>query len=252
MQEPPRWRAPEVTLLAPAEAADREAAARCGLRVVTERDPSGWQLVRVEGALVLRGPGPAPLRLALDPRRGSLARRLGTAHRNDALPRAVGLARRASPPFVVDATAGLCRDAMVLAKLGCRVVALERIPALALLAQQAARDAGFGGRLEVVAGDALDWLGSQPPEGRPDVVCLDPMFTEPGKAQVKKEMQVCRQLAGRPADEARLFALAVAAARERVVVKRGRSLPPLGGPPSFAVAGDRVRFDVYLTGQVTG
>jgi hypothetical protein len=43
-----------------------------------------------------------------------------------------------------------------------------------------------------------------------------------------------------------LFAAARAAARERVVVKRDAKAPPLAPGPSFAVDGERVRFDVYL------
>jgi len=142
--------------------------------------------------------------------------------------------------------AGLCRDAMVLAKLGCQVTAIERVPALAMLAAAAIDGSELGTRLSVQTGDAETWLAGLSPEQAPEVVYLDPMFAESGKAQVKKDMQVCRALAGPPDDTAPLFALAKQVARERVVVKRHPDLPPLGPGVSFAVEGERVRFDVYL------
>ncbi len=67
-------------------------------------------------------------------------------------------------------------------------------------------------------------------------------------AQVKKESQALRALAGPPTDTTALFAAAQAAALERVVCKRHPDAPPIGGKPSFAIEGERVRFDVYLTG----
>ena len=67
------------------------------------------------------------------------------------------------------------------------------------------------------------------------------MFSEQGKAQVKKEMQACRALAG-PAENAhQLLAAARAAARDRVVVKRHPHHSPLAEDASFEVHGDRFR-----------
>lgn len=186
--------------------------------------------------------------VAPDPRCAALARRLQTARRTDALPRAVGLARRASPPHVVDATAGLGRDALVLARLGCRVTALERVPALAFLLAQAVDGGGFADRIEVLRVDAVAWLEALDPATAPDVVYLDPMFEATGSAEVQKEMQACRALAGPAEDPLPLLRAALAAAAERVVVKRHRAHPPLAPGVAFAVRGERVRFDVYLTG----
>ena len=81
--------------------------------------------------------------LELGASRGALAQRLRSARRTDPLPRSLGLHRAAVAPTVVDATAGLCRDSMVLAGMGCAVTAFERIPALAMLAMDAVRSAGL-------------------------------------------------------------------------------------------------------------
>lgn len=245
---PPRRESPEVTLLAPASETDLRDAAELGLCLATARDPSGWQLVREASGLHLQGPvSEGALALELRTTQGPLALRLRTARRDEPLPRAIGLHRpKVPPPTVVDATAGLCRDAMVLASMGCRVTAIERVPALVLLVRDALRGSGFADRLQVLAGDAVGFLLDRATAGPPDVVYLDPMFAAPGTAQVKKDMQVLRALAGPPDDPAALFAAARTAARERVVVKRHHGEAPLAPGVSFAVAGERVRFDVYL------
>lgn len=250
---PPTSPAAEVTLAPPARPEDLSAAAEFGIAVASGRDPSSWQIWRHLGRLELHEPvhlGGLVLDLGFDTT--DLRRRLQTARRTDPLPRAVGLARKDRSPTVVDATAGLCRDAAVLSWLGCSVTALERVPALAMLASVAARDARLPGGPTVLLADAVAWLRNLPDADRPDVVCLDPMFEDAGKAQVKKEMQVCRHLCAGDDEFDDLFAAARAAARERVVVKRHGKAAPLAPGVSFAVPGERVRFDVYLTGHVAG
>jgi 16S rRNA (guanine1516-N2)-methyltransferase len=244
---PTSWNTPEVTLWATPRGKDGENAARFGLRVVDDRDPAAWQLVRAQDRMELWSPeGADALRLDLDLGNGPLARRVRQARRDDPLPRACGLHRRSAPPFVVDATAGLCRDAMVLAHLGCRVLAIERVPALAFLADAAIAGTWLAERLAIAGGDSLAWLSACGEAQRPHVVCLDPMFATAGSAQVKKDMQACRALAGPAGDDAELLRAARACATERVVVKRDPHAPPLAAGVAFAVPGERVRFDVYL------
>jgi 16S rRNA (guanine1516-N2)-methyltransferase len=195
--------------------------------------------------------GPDALSLELDLANGPMARRVRGARRDEPLPRAVGLHRRPERPeplAVVDATAGLGRDALVLAQLGCAVTAIERVPALALLVQDAVDGSWLAGRVHVVCADSAAWLEHRDGAPAPHVICLDPMFEEQGRAQVKKEMQVCRALADPPDDAEELLHVALRVARERVVVKRGPGAAPLAPGVAFAVPGERVRFDVYLTG----
>jgi len=219
-----------------------------GVRVSSERDTSTWQLVRAPDRMNLCSPaGPGAIALALELGNGPLARRIRQSRRDEPLPRAVGLHRTGDPPHVVDATAGLCRDAMVLAHFGCRVTAIERIPALAFLAHDAIHGSWLASHLTIVCRDSLQFLSGLEGGDRPQVVYLDPMFEQHGSAQVKKDMQVCRALAGPTPDAAELHRAAMAAASERVVVKREAKAPPLAPGVSFAVDGERVRFDVYLT-----
>lgn len=166
------------------------------------------------------------------------------------LARAVGLNKRAAL-HVVDATAGLGRDAYVLAALGATLTLIERSrPVSALLADalaraQAAQDPAAA-RMRHVEADAIDWLQAHPRSA--DVVLLDPMYPHSGKsALAKKEMQLLRELNGGDADADALLPVAMAAATRRVVVKRPLKAPPLAGhEPSLSLAGSQARFDLYL------
>ena len=161
--------------------------------------------------------------------------------------------RAREPLTVVDATAGLGRDSFILASRGFEVTLLERSPVIAALLadglrRAAAADdetvAAIAARMTLHGGDAADWLG----EHAADVVYLDPRFPDLGQsALAKKEMQLFQQLALDRGDEAALLQSARRAARLRVVVKRPRKAPPLAQqPPSYALEGKAVRFDVYV------
>jgi len=250
----PSWREPEVTLVGPGRGGDlASTAARFGLRAAPDAS-AGWLLDVSPDRIQIRPCLPDPeLTLDLDARSSGLLRRLRTARRTDPLARAFGLHRRREPLHVVDATAGLARDTLLLAQLGCRIDAIERVPVLAFVAHLLASETGLDRLVTVHAGDAIAWLDGCPEDGRPDAVYLDPMFEEAGKAQVKKDMQVCRLLAG-PADgdSGPLLAMARAVARERVVVKRHHGADALAAGVAFVVPGERIRFDVYLAGPPPG
>ncbi|MBV0933475.1 class I SAM-dependent methyltransferase [Marinobacterium weihaiense] len=157
-------------------------------------------------------------------------------------------------PSIVDATAGLGRDAFVLATLGCRVHMLERSPVVhALLesglveAEQSPELADILARMSLEHADGRQWLEQCSSEQAPDLVYLDPMFPHTDKkAQVKKEMLAFRELVGYDSDDRELLAAALQAARCRVVVKRARKAPAIEGPaPTFTVDGKSSRYDIY-------
>ena len=129
---------PAVSLAPGALRSDLRIAEHFGVKVATTPLPGTWQLIRSDGTLQLRAPdAEGAYALGLMSREPSMVRRLRTARRTDPLPRAVGMHRR-RVERLVDATAGLGRDAMVLASLGCTVTALERVPALCMLLHLAA------------------------------------------------------------------------------------------------------------------
>ncbi|KNC12669.1 methyltransferase [Pantoea sp. RIT-PI-b] len=172
--------------------------------------------------------------------------------RGEAVAKAVGI-KSGYLPEVIDATAGLGRDAFVLAALGCRVRMLERHPVVAALLEDGLRrgyeDAEIGGwlrdrltLLHVVSQQALSEITPAP-----DVVYLDPMYPHRQKsAMVKKEMRVFQSLVGPDQDADALLEPARRLAKKRIVVKRPDYAPPLAGVVTQdAVVTKSHRFDIY-------
>lgn len=179
-------------------------------------------------------------------------RRRTARHRREGLARAAGLVR-GNRPSVVDATAGLGRDAFLLASLGCTVTLVERSPEIYAKLKDGLERAGrlpaladIIARMTLIHGDARELLGRL----TADVVLVDPMHPPRRKsALVKEEMRTTRALVGDDPDALETLECARACARVRVVLKwpaRGRLLP--GWPrPSHFIPGKTVRFDVFMT-----
>lgn len=174
--------------------------------------------------------------------------------------KAVGISG-AYKPSVLDATAGLGRDAFVLATLGCDVTMIERHPVVYLLlksglqcAQGENEVSDIMSRMELLQGNSIELLASWFEQGlpQPDIVYLDPMFPHSkASAEAKKEMKLFRSLVGADLDEDQLWAQANEIARCRVVVKRPAKAPPLAGKaPSYVLAGKANRFDIYSKAKV--
>jgi 16S rRNA (guanine1516-N2)-methyltransferase len=156
-------------------------------------------------------------------------------------------------PTILDATAGLGRDAFVLAQLGCPVTLIERQALIgALLADglsRAADDAEVGPivrRMELRLGNAIELIRNWS-EAPPQVIYLDPMFPHRDKSSlVKKEMRVFRPLVGDDDDAAELLQAALGLATHRVVVKRPRKAPNVEGQaPGYVLEGKSSRYDIY-------
>ncbi|MBS9404837.1 class I SAM-dependent methyltransferase [Halomonas sp. TRM85114] len=211
-----------------------------------------------EGRLSLVG-DPArygyPLAVDFVAGRSAHRRRFGGG-RGQLIARACGLGKGVTPA-VVDATAGLGRDAFVLASLGARVLMVERVPAIfalledglmRALAEPATRD--IASRMSLVHGDGARELAALVAGTgvAPQVIHLDPMFPHRDKsALVKKEMRLFRALAGDDADASRLLEAALDVATHRVVVKRPRKAPPIEGPaPRHVIEGKTSRYDLYV------
>jgi 16S rRNA (guanine1516-N2)-methyltransferase len=185
--------------------------------------------------------------------RGAVAhRRLFGGGNGQMIAKAVGI-QPGIRPFIVDATAGLGRDAFVLARLGCRLILIERHPLIAALLedglQRANADAEIGAivaQMRLLCGNAITLLGAWADEP-PQVIYLDPMFPQRDKsAQVKKEMRLFRPLAGDDDDAPALLAAALALATHRVVVKRPRKAAAITGEkPGYTLEGKSSRFDIY-------
>ncbi|HEY0721204.1 MAG TPA: class I SAM-dependent methyltransferase [Gammaproteobacteria bacterium] len=158
-------------------------------------------------------------------------------------------------PAIIDATAGLGRDAFVFASLGSEVWMIERSPVVAALLEDglhralaADETAPIAQRMHLLSGDAATLLSGLASTVRPDVIYLDPMFPPREKsALVKKEMRLFQQLIGADRDADSLLPLALKVARDRVVVKRPDYAPWLDErKPTLSFETKKNRFDVYV------
>src|SRR5690606_17225345 len=156
-------------------------------------------------------------------------------------------------PRILDATAGLGRDAFVLASLGCDMTLIERQPLVAALLedglQRALRDlevAPIVARMRLLNGNAIELMRAWQGEA-PQLIYLDPMFPHRDKsALVKKEMRLFRPFVGDDLDAPALLEAALALATHRVVVKRPRKAPSIGGSkPGYVLEGKSSRYDIY-------
>ena len=174
--------------------------------------------------------------------------------RGQALPRAIGM-KTGVVSYVVDATAGLGRDAFLLASLGAKVTLIERSAQLHSLlasalasARAAAREvADIGARMNLLHGDARDLL----PALHPEVVLVDPMHPpRQGSALVKQEMRLLRDIVGPDDDTADLMRVALATAGKRVVLKWPLRADPIPGirAASHRITGKSTRYDVFMLG----
>lgn len=177
----------------------------------------------------------------------------------EAVVRACGV-RAGQSVRVLDATAGLGRDAWLLAHVGATVTLCERSPVIqALLADGLHRAAAEPAcattvaRMHLHEGSSLARLqdmAAWPAAERPETVYLDPMFPHRDKsALVKIDMRVFRSVVGEDNDADALLAAARAVATKRVVVKRPRQAPDLAGVvPHQRMVGQSSRFDLYAPG----
>ena len=161
--------------------------------------------------------------------------------------------RGVDAPVVVDATAGLGEDSLLLAAAGFKVTMFEKDPVIAALLRDSLERAlavpelePVVGRMELVEGDSV--AGLRALGFAPDVVFLDPMF--PGRtksAAVKKKFQLLHQLERPCEDERELLDAALAAGPRKVVIKRPPKGPLLAGArPSYQLSGKAVRYDVIV------
>jgi 16S rRNA (guanine1516-N2)-methyltransferase len=214
--------------------------------------------IGVNGVGIKKPGSKAPKPVYVDFLTGSLAyRNRSKTHSKELIVKAVGV-KRDQPINVLDATAGLGRDAFILAAFGCRVHLLERSSIVFQLLQDGIKraashpeTASVVERMQLFQLDASEFLVSLEDnlDVRPDVIYLDPMFPDRSKtAKVKKEMQVLQLLLPESADTQPLLDLAIGIAKNRVVVKRPRISPHLEGrKPGFSITGKAFRFDVYPT-----
>lgn len=193
------------------------------------------------GILVLRdikNPRFRPIRMS--------TRELSGMSRKSHLGRAVGK----KVTTIVDGTAGLGADAILMARMGYRVVAVERSPVFAALIEDGIfqlEKSPVKLSINLRFGDLQSVLPKIKPP--PDAVYLDPMFPEGRKPSVKvvRPLAVLRAICDDDSDIQNLFDAAIEHATRRVIVKRPNFADPVRPDRlSMSVQGKLVRYDIYL------
>ncbi|WP_417776206.1 class I SAM-dependent methyltransferase [Stutzerimonas xanthomarina] len=233
-------------------------AKRLGLPMQADDAEFALQLGEDGLQLQLLGPSaPGPVRVDFV-EGGAAHRRQFGGGSGQMIAKAVGI-QPGIRPRILDATAGLGRDAFVLATLGCEMVLFERQPLIAALLEDGLRrgseDAEVRAiveRMRLQQGNAIELMHqwqSEPPQ----VVYLDPMFPHREKsALVKKEMRLFRPFVGDDLDAGALLEQALVLASHRVVVKRPRKAPTIdGATPGYSLEGKSSRYDIYPKKKLT-
>ena len=156
-------------------------------------------------------------------------------------------------PVIIDATAGMGEDSLLLAASGFNVILYEYDPVIASLLEDSLRRAAMDpflkeivSRMELHIESSIEAMKNM--EHSPDVVLLDPMFPARTKsALVKKKFQLLQQLERPCSDENELFNAALQAKPRKIVIKRPLKGPFLAGiKPDYSLSGKAIRYDCIL------
>lgn len=162
--------------------------------------------------------------------------------------RACGLTNGQASVEILDATAGLCRDAFLLASAGAHVTAIEASSALFALADDGLRRAApmlpwLAQRLQIHCDNALSCQDCQHP-----IIYLDPMFEDSRRSTPKKQTQWLQALSVHDESLEAFFIAVRQQPSKRIIVKRARKAPYYcGAKPSHSIETKQIRFDVLLT-----
>lgn len=154
---------------------------------------------------------------------------------------------------VVDATAGMGEDSLLLAAAGFNVILYEYDPIIGALLEDTIKRSKeipelseIVSRMELKLENSIE--GMKKLDFSPDVILLDPMFPERQKSgMIKKKFQLIQQLEKPCDDEEALFDSATLANPKRIIVKRPQKGPFLADKkPSYSLDGKAIRYDVYI------
>ncbi len=167
--------------------------------------------------------------------------------------KAVGI-RQGYRPDIIDVTAGLGKDAFVLASLGCKTTLVERSPILYALLENGLQQAYenpttseiVSEKMRLAHDDSIFFLNNT---DKPHTIYMDPMYPHRSKSALNKiEMRMLRELVGDDTDATQLLNKSIQTASNRVVVKRPGWAKPIESKyqPTHSIDMKSSRFDVYL------
>jgi len=158
---------------------------------------------------------------------------------------------------VVDATAGMGEDSLLLAAAGFKVKMFEYDPIISALLEDSLKRAAshpelshIVANMELIPGSSIDGMSTLP--DTIDVVYLDPMFPERNKSGlIKKKFQLLQQLEKPCDDEIGLLKAAALINPRKIIIKRPQKGPFLGGiNPDYSYTGKAIRVDVLIGSNI--
>ena len=169
------------------------------------------------------------------------------------LVRAVRIKGHEGPLNVIDATAGMGEDSLLLAAAGFNVIMYEYDTVIAALLEDTLKRAEFQTelseivkRMTLIAGDSIEAMKLL--KESPDVILLDPMFPKRQKSGlIKKKFQLLQQLEKPCDNESELLNAAIMAKPKKIVIKRPLKGPYLAGrKPDYSYNGKAIRYDCIV------
>lgn len=156
-----------------------------------------------------------------------------------------------SSTAVWDLTAGLARDALLLASNGYQVTMVEQHPLLVTIIHYALTKKIIPEKnLRLVWGNSIEFLTNT--SIVPNVIYLDFMFNDNKSAKAKKEMQLIQLLNNKDntLTDNELFNLCYKTTVDKIIVKRENKHKnsPNMPKPTYVKQGKTIRFDVYSNG----
>ncbi|QCI26970.1 16S rRNA methyltransferase [Buchnera aphidicola (Thelaxes californica)] len=181
--------------------------------------------------------------------------RIKNIHTKEALPKAVGI-KNTYFPNIIDTTAGLGKDSVLLAALGCQVTMFERNPIIAFCLQEALKKAKkntiigqfISDNIKLFKQSSLQMIDI-PEITKPEVIYLDPMlYTLKIKSSPKREIHFLKKLIKNADQDAyKIFSIAIQFATKRVVVKRPLNCTFLNNiKTKNFIKTKKNRFDIYF------
>lgn len=167
----------------------------------------------------------------------------GRSFYSEPLCRALGINSKNPDPIVIDATAGLITDSLLIHFFGAQVVCFEKNPLICLFLAQSLQEQKFSS-IELRYGELVKQMREYDPK---TCVYFDPMFEQVRQRSLpKKNMQLLRKVAKVSSESSQQTLEALCQYFERVVVKRTPKARPLLAGVNHSYTSKTVRYDVYF------
>ncbi|MCC2625429.1 MAG: hypothetical protein K0R14_1302 [Burkholderiales bacterium] len=150
--------------------------------------------------------------------------------------------------LIIDATAGLGKDSVLLGLYGYRVLMFERNPFLATIIYYAMNNKIIpSDNLKLIFTNSLDYFKANS-NIAPYAIYLDPMFKKQEKSLAKKDMQIIQLLTKDDKNvDAELFKLAYPLCNKLIIKRDSKQSALVTTPlPTYSKQGKTIRYDVYV------